>query len=66
MTAYKFCLCQKVDVIALRPDLWMPIGEYAVTEQFRRDGGSFYCVKSPDEPYDRVVMECQLRAMSVS
>jgi hypothetical protein len=66
MTAYKFCLGQKVDVIALRPDLWRPVGEYAVTEQFRRVGGRFYCVKSPHEPYDRVVMECQLRAMSSS
>jgi hypothetical protein len=66
MTSYKFCLGQKVEVIPLRPDRWPPIGEYVVTEQFSRDGEVYYCVKSPQEPYDRVVTESQLRAPSVN
>ena len=36
------------------------------TEQFSRDGEVYYCVKSPQEPYDRVVTESQLRAVSVN
>jgi len=62
MTSYKFLLGQKVEVIPLRPDRWPPVGEYVVTEQFIRDGERYYCVKSPLEPYDRVMPENRLRA----
>jgi hypothetical protein len=37
-----------------------------VTEQFSRDGQLYYCVKSPQESYDRVVPENRLRAVSVN
>jgi hypothetical protein len=66
MTFYKFQLGEKVEVIPLRPDRWPPVGEYVVTEQFSRDGELYYCVKSPQEPYDRVVPESRLRAASVN
>jgi hypothetical protein len=64
MTPYKFFVGQKVEVIPLRPDRWPPVGDYVVTEQFSRDGERYYCVKSPQEPYDRVVPEDRLRAVS--
>jgi hypothetical protein len=66
MTSHKFRIGQKVEVVALRPDRWPPVGDYVVTEQFSHDGERHYCVKSPREPYDRVVPESRLRAPSVN
>jgi hypothetical protein len=61
-TAYKFFVGQRVQVIPIDPDRWMAVGEYVVTEQFCRDEQAHYCVKSPREPYERVVTESQLYA----
>jgi hypothetical protein len=42
------------------------VGEYVVTERFWRDGQAHYCVKSPQEPYERVVVESQLNDASLN
>ena len=63
MAPYKFRVGQKVEVIPLQPDQWPAVGEYVVTEQFRRSGETYYCVKSLREPYERVVKEEQVRSI---
>ena len=61
MPTYKFQLGQTVFIV---PSLFRgsPAGTYIVTKKLPdRDGELEYCVKSTDEPYDRVVGESELR-----
>jgi hypothetical protein len=61
--AHKFRVGQEVDVIPLLPDLFILKGPFVVTEQFCHQGEPLYCVKSPHEPYERVLKERRLCAV---
>lgn len=61
MPTYKFQIGQTVFIV---PSLFRgsPAGTYVVTKKLPdRNGELEYCVKSTDEPYDRVVGESELR-----
>jgi hypothetical protein len=61
MPAHKFQIGQTVFIV---PSLFRgsPAATYIVTKKLPdRDGELEYCVKSADEPYDRVVGESELR-----
>ena len=62
MPTYKFHVGQTV---YLKPSLGLniPGGAYIVTKKLpERDGEFEYCVKSINEPHERVVRESQLRS----
>jgi hypothetical protein len=61
--AHKFRVGQKVDLIPQWPSQCMLNGPFVVTEQFRHQGELLYCVKSPHEPYERVLKETRLCAV---
>jgi hypothetical protein len=59
MPAYKFQIGQTVFIV---PSLFRdsPAATYVVTKKLpERDGELEYCVKSADEPYERVVGESE-------
>jgi hypothetical protein len=64
VTAHRFQVGQKVKLRPARPDADETEGEFVVAELFRHQGEPFYCVKSPDEPYERVLPESRLRAVA--
>jgi hypothetical protein len=60
MPTYKFQVGQTVFIV---PSLFRgsPTGRYLVTKKLpERDGELEYCVRSADEPYERVVGESEL------
>jgi hypothetical protein len=59
---HQFRLGQQVAVTAPDSGRLMPNGPFEVTERFCHRGEPFYCVKSPNEPYERVLAESRLRA----
>jgi hypothetical protein len=63
---YKFQIGQEVEVISPALDRFAPCGPFVVTERFLHRGEPFYSVKSPDEPYERVLAERRLCAMMVA
>jgi hypothetical protein len=63
---YKFRIGQKVDVVSPALDRFASNGPFVVTEQFLHRGAPFYCVKSPHEPYERVLAENRLCALTVA
>jgi hypothetical protein len=65
VTAHRFKIGQKVELIAASPAQFIPEDEYVVTEQFRHHGELFYCVKNPREPYERILSENRLRVIQL-
>jgi hypothetical protein len=59
--AHKFRIGQTVELIARELDRSRQGKPFVVTERFYHLGEPFYCVKSAEEPYERVLAECRLR-----
>ena len=63
MATHKFRAGQKVELVSWLSERYARAGEYVIVRQMPDDQGEFcYRIRHPQEPFDRVVKESQLRA----